>query len=95
MPRKLLRKRTYLHSLRDILSYIAQDKKSAAIHFEQTLNAKLSLLPENPEIYRTSLYRDDPAYRDMTFMGYTVVYRVTDEAIEVLDIFKWRVPENV
>lgn len=93
MPRKLLRKRTYLHSLREILTYIVQDKKSAAIHFEQALNAKLSLLPESPKIYRASLYRDDPAYRDMTFMGYTVVYRISDEAIEVLDIFKWRMPK--
>ncbi|MDF1874628.1 hypothetical protein JHD48_02640 [Sulfurimonas sp. SAG-AH-194-I05] len=39
---------------------------------------------------RPSIYFEDANYRDLIFKGYTVIYKVEDEEIKVLDIFKWQ-----
>ena len=39
---------------------------------------------------RQSLYFEDDRYRDLIFKGYTIIYKVEDDTIKVLDIFKWQ-----
>jgi len=39
---------------------------------------------------RKSLYFEDDSYRDLIFKGYTIIYKVEDDMIKVLDIFKWQ-----
>lgn len=86
---KIEKKPRYFRNLTAILSFIAKDKISAARNFEHDLNAKLKNLPNAPHAYRMSNYFSDERYRDLTYKGYTVIYKITDEAIQVLDIFKW------
>ena len=73
-----------------ILSTIAEDKKSAAIKFNKELKEKLNLLKDSPYMCRKSLYFEDEKYRDMIFRGYTIIYKVENDIIKVLDIFKWQ-----
>ncbi len=80
----------YSRRLYQIMAYIAQDKKSAAVKFEQALNKQIENLIHFPYKYRKSHYFEDEAYRDMVFKGYTVIYKVEPERIIVLDIFKWQ-----
>lgn len=41
-------------------------------------------------MYKKSNYFEEDSYRDMTFKGYTIIYRlVSKEELRVLDIFKW------
>ena len=88
---RLIKTREYLISLQDIMRYIAKDKKSASLNFRTELNEKLKGTKDNPKMYRQSFYYDDEAYRDLTFKGYTTIYKIdeTDMSIKVLDIFKW------
>ena len=76
-------------SLLAIIDYIAADKKSAAIKFKKELQEKLSLTKNQPYMNRKSYYFKDEAYRDLIHYGYTVVYKVSEDYIIVLDIFKW------
>ena len=76
--------------LLDILQYIAEDKKSAAIKFEKDLNALLGYLPNFPLKHRKSHYMNDEAYRDLIYKGYTVIYKVETDKILILEIFKWQ-----
>ena len=39
---------------------------------------------------RPSIYFEDEKYRDLVFKGYTVIYKVEDNEIKILDIFKWQ-----
>ena len=39
---------------------------------------------------RQSIYFEDKRYRDLTFKGYTVIYKVEEDMIKILDIFKWQ-----
>ncbi len=79
----------FIEQLKSILRYIAQDKRSAAINFERELNKKLLLLLETPYLYKPSHYFDDNRYRDLVYQGYTVIYKIDNDDILVLEIFKW------
>ena len=77
-------------SLQSIVKYIAKDNSSASKIFKKDLKDKFELLIDNPYMYRASLYfKNDDSYRDMIYMGYTVIYKVDNNEIKVLDIFKW------
>ena len=39
---------------------------------------------------RASIYFEDSRYRDLIFKGYTVIYKVEENEIKILDIFKWQ-----
>lgn len=76
-------------ALKDIVEYIAKDKVSASRLFKKELKEKFELVAENPKMYRASIYHKSEAYRDLVFMGYTAIYKIEDDVIKVLDIFKW------
>ena len=80
---RIERKPRYIKSLQNILRYIANDKISAALNFEQALNKKIKSLVDFPLMYHRSFYFENEAYRDME-------YKVEDEVISILEIFKWQ-----
>ena len=79
----------YLVALFSILHYIANDKPSSAKTFAKELDKHILNLVQFPYKYRQSQYYEDERYRDLTYKGYTIIYKITDEAIQILDIFKW------
>ncbi len=42
-----------------------------------------------PYQYRQSLYFEDESYRDLVYQGYTIIYKVEEERVLILEIFKW------
>jgi len=76
-------------ALKDIADFIAEDKVSASHLFKKELKNKFELVVENPKMYRASVYHKSESYRDLVFMGYTAIYKIEDDVIKVLDIFKW------
>jgi len=77
--------------LRKIISFVGKDKKSAAKRFSFDLKELIeTTLTENPKMYKASIYFSDQNYRDMVFKGYTIIYRIMENEIRVLDIFKWQ-----
>ena len=91
---KIVYNPTFKTELKNILSYIAKDKPSASLNFKNELKAFIKEIPSNPFKYRPSFYFNDKNIRDMTFMGYTIVYEVNfeNEAIEILKIFNRNKP---
>lgn len=84
------KKPTYLRNLFSILKYIASDKPSASFNFEKALEQKLNDLLLFPLQYKSSLYIENEAYRDMVHEGYTIIYKIETNKILILDIFKWQ-----
>ncbi len=76
--------------LQAILSFIARDNPAAARRFCESLKRRIEQIPATPLACRQSTYFDDPTLRDLIFMGYTAIYRVTPAEIRLLDIFKWQ-----
>ena len=79
----------FKEALREIVKYIAKDKKSASIDFNKNLQQQIRDIPSSPLKYVKSRYFEDPNVRDMTYVGYTVIYEINFEnnSIEVLRIF--------
>lgn len=82
------KKPRFINKLLGIVAFIAKDKKSAAKKFEQNLESEILSLIDNPYRCRKSEYFDDEAYRDLIYYGYTIIYKVQDDAIIILEIFK-------
>ena len=88
----IIKTEDYLDALKEILAYIAKDKKSAAIHFRKALDKKMSDLKEFPFMYRVSIYFEDEYIRDLTHKGYTVPYEVdlVNKTISIIGITKYK-----
>ena len=86
---KIIFESTFSSSLIKILQYISKDKKSAAINFKLDIKEKIDFLKESPFMCKQSIYFENDRYRDLTFKGYTVIYKVDEDNIKILDIFKW------
>lgn len=87
---RLVKTRSYVQRLQAILRYIALDNPSAALSFERELQARLELIKNQPLMCRPSNYLNDEAYRDLIHQGYTLIYKIEEQAIVLLDIFKWQ-----
>jgi plasmid stabilization system protein ParE len=80
----------FVRELKEILSYIAKDKKSAAIRFNKDLRKKINDLKDFPFMYRISIYFENENIRDLTHKGYTIPYEVDleNEIISIIGITK-------
>jgi plasmid stabilization system protein ParE len=82
----------FKREFKQILEYIAKDKISSAKIFKKELIQQIDLIPNFPYKYAASKYINDKNIRDMTFNGYTVIYRIEDNTIEILTIFNQNLP---
>ena len=87
---RLVKTRLYIQRLQAILKFIALDNPHAALSFERELQAKLELIKNQPLMCRSSHYLNHEVYRDLIHQGYTIIYKVEQDAIVLLDIFKWQ-----
>ena len=86
----IIRDSYFSKQLYGILKIIARDKVSASRIFEKQLNKKIKNIIDFPYQYRASHYFENKDYRDLIHQGYTVIYKVEDERIIILEIFKWQ-----
>jgi plasmid stabilization system protein ParE len=88
---KIIKDAYFTQNLERIVLYIADDSKSRARNFKNSLHKRLNSLDSFPYKFRKSIHFDNDAIRDYVFMGYTIPYLVDNEkdVIVVLDIFKW------
>jgi len=91
---QIRRSRLFKEQFRHIVLHIAKDKKSAAKDFKNSLNSSIDNLQNFPYKYRKSYYHKDETIRDMTFKGYTIIYRIEEakELIEILEMFHKNLP---
>jgi plasmid stabilization system protein ParE len=90
LPLKLVYEEQFRVQLKSILAFIARDNVYAAKAFRNGLKARFEKVSDYPEACPKSIYFDDDTIRNMVFMGYTAIYRITPQEIRVLDIFKWQ-----
>ena len=88
----ILKTKDFLDTLKEILFSIAQDKKSAAVEFNQELNKKIDNLKDFPFMCRVSIYFDDNNIRDLIYKGYVIPYEVNLETktITIIGITKYK-----
>jgi len=65
------RSKKFKNEFREIILFIAQDKKTSAKDFKNSINKVMDNLIKFPYKYRKSIYFNDKNIRDMVFRGYT------------------------
>ncbi len=72
------------------LEYISKDNPSAARKFKNDLLSAINSLPQRAWTCRKSIYFDDEQIRDLVFKGYTIVFSITDNTIDVFGFVKYQ-----
>ncbi len=83
-------KDTFVNRLESQVKYIAKDNPGAARKFKNELLNKLKAIPGNPYRFRKSIYFEDVLIRDLIFKGYTIVFRINKDIIEVFGFVKFQ-----
>lgn len=81
-----------LEDLQNIYSYISeQDSTNKARKFILELQKQIDTLSEMPLRCRKSHYIDDENTRDMIYKKYTIIFKIIDQNIHVLTLFKQKI----
>lgn len=80
--------------LGNILGFIKKYSKTRALKFRDDLLSKIDQIPSYPQIYRKSLTADDENVKDLIFKGFVVVFRVKNDDIYILGIYKHNLWKN-
>lgn len=85
---KIELKDSFLQKLNRQVLYITADKPKAARKFKKDILEKFKNLVDNPFKFKKSIYFEREDIRDMTFKGYTVIYKVDKNLISVFALIK-------
>lgn len=77
---------SFLQKLHRQVAYIATDKTTAARKFKKDILHRCKKLVDHPFKFKKSIYFERDDIRDMTFKGYTIVYKVDSEN-DLISIF--------
>jgi len=83
-------KESFKNRLNRQLKYIAKHSPANARKFRDALRLRIESVRENPYKCRESIYFDDTTIRDLVFKGYVVVYKISDESIDVFGLTKYQ-----
>ncbi|MEA3553855.1 MAG: type II toxin-antitoxin system RelE/ParE family toxin [Campylobacterota bacterium] len=89
---KIIESKEYKVQVRNIALTIKKDKQQASIKFVKDLKKKINGILNMPYKYRKSNYHNDENVRDMIFRGYTIIYKIYDEYIKIVEIFNKNLP---
>lgn len=87
---KILFKESFMHRLENQIEYISLDSPKRARKFKNDLLKRVKEIPGNPYKYRKSIYFENTQIRDMIFKGYTVVFRINGNQIEIFGFVKYQ-----
>lgn len=78
--------------LRKIQRHILKDNATASKKFAKDLKKQIEDIPIMPYKYRKSRYHNDEQVRDMVFRGYTIIYKIYEDFIQIVEIFNQNLP---
>jgi plasmid stabilization system protein ParE len=87
---RILLKSSFVDRLENQVIYIAKDSPSRARKFNMDVLKEVKNIHPNPYRFRKSTYFEDKTIRDLIFKGYTIVYKINEETIEVFGFVKYQ-----
>ena len=85
----------FIKALNDIESFIAIDSLERAEKFKNDIIDKISSLDFMPKRCRKSTLANDESIRDLIFKGYIIVFKIQNDTIKVLYIYKENEPKMI
>jgi plasmid stabilization system protein ParE len=85
---KIVYKKSFQNRLREHIEFIASDNLKAAKKLKNQILRKTQSIPDNPFIFRQSIYFEDPQIRDCVFKNCTIVFKIEHHLIIVFGFLK-------
>ena len=86
---------SFIKALNDIESFIALDSLERAEKFKNDIIDKIGSLDFMPKRCRKSTLANDESIRDLIFKGYIIVFKIQNDTIKVLYIYKENEPKMI
>ena len=83
-------KTSFVNRLEHQIEFIALHNPKEARKFKKDILIEIKNILPNSYKHRKSIYFEDDNVRDLIFKGYTIVFRITDKAIEVFGFVKYQ-----
>ncbi|MBK9737038.1 MAG: type II toxin-antitoxin system RelE/ParE family toxin [Saprospiraceae bacterium] len=80
---KIVYKKSFQNRLREHIEFIASDNLKAAKKLKNQILRKTQSIPDNPYLFRQSIYFGDPQIRDCVFKSCTIVFKIEPSGIIV------------
>jgi len=87
---KIIYKDSFVNRLENQIDFIAVNNPLRAKKFKQELVSRIKDIKYNPLSFRKSIYFDNSNIRDLIFKGYTIVFRINNNVIEVFGFVKYQ-----
>ena len=87
---KIVIKEWFMHKLESQVEFIAMDSPRRARKFKYDLIKNLKSIAQNPYQFQKTVYFDNDNIRDLIFKGYTIVFRINKNVIEVFGFVKYQ-----
>ena len=87
---RIIFKDTFINRLGNQLDFIAQNNPANSRKFKNELFTLLKAILSNARKHRKSIWYNDENIRDLIFNGYTIVFRINDDTIEVFGFVKYQ-----
>ena len=85
----------FIKALSDIESFIALYSLERAEKFKNDIIDKISSLDFMPKRCRKNTLANDESIRDLIFKGYIIVFKIENDTIKVLYIYKENEPKMI
>ena len=90
MKYKIIIEEEAIDDLLNIKSYISKDSVDKSNNFISELKSTIKTLDTMPQRCRRSLYTKSDNTHDIIHKGYTIVYKIIENTVYILTIFKRR-----
>ena len=87
---KIVYKETFVKRLEKQLKYLSENSPKSARKLKVELIKRIKEIPENPYLYRKSIYFENDLIRDMIYKGYTIVFRINENQIEIFGFIRFQ-----
>ena len=87
---RIIFKDTFIYRLENQLEFIARNNPANARRFKNELVNQIKAIPSNPRKHRKSIWYDNEDILDLIFKGYTIVFRINNDAIEIFGFVKFQ-----
>ena len=87
---KIILKDTFVDRLESQIDYMNVNSIESAIKFKDTILSAIESLPQNPYMYRKSIYFNSSDIRDLVVAKCTITYRIKNDVIEIFGFRKFQ-----
>ena len=85
---KIVYKKSFQSRLQEHIEFITSDNLNAAKKLKNQLLSKTQSIPDNPYLFRQSIYFDDPQIRDCVYKNCTIIFKIEPNLIIVFGFIK-------